>query len=278
MNLSRRGLITAGATLAAASAISATAKAATTAGTPAACAEQAYWADQAALLDPRCYVYSGGTDWGIRVPDNETWYALNIWNAVAGDSLFPIYHRKADVANAFQMPPGFDLSASGTQSFVLYARPALVQADPRYSADPKGLYYTRLQTLACTPMQTISCHLPAGTPRPNCDGILGVCFPTGFSCGIIRHVSCHNGAWVTMVGPEGDGSTIINLLDEIDDGRGHRFTSSLMLPFDRSVWNGIWLEFGTMDRDKRSGDEYAGSLQTYDGFAHLAFQVLPEGW
>jgi hypothetical protein len=275
LNLNRRNLITAGATLVAASAISVTAAKATAATTPS--AENQYWADQAALLDPRCYVYQGGTEWGIRVPDDETWYALNIWGAVAGDSPFPIYHRKADVANAFQMPPGFDLSASGSQSFVLYARPAMVQSDSRYSTAPKELYYTRLQTLACTRMQTISCQIAAGTPRPNASGVCGACFPGGFQCGIIRHVSCHNGAWVTMVGPDG-ASTIINLLDEIDDGRGQRFTGSLMLPFDRSVWDGIWLEFGTLDRDKRSGDEYAAATQTYDGFAHVAFQALPEGW
>lgn len=244
-------------------------------------AEDMYWADQAALLDPRCYCYANGTGWGIRVPTDEVWYALNIWGAVAADSPFPMFHRKADTANAFQMTPGFDLSASGSQAFVLYARPALVQAsDPRYAADPKGLYYSRLAILAGLPMQTISCHIPAGSLRPNSSGVAGAmfpAFPTGSVGGIVRHVSCHNGAWVAMVGPNG-AKTIINLLNEIDDGTAQRFTSTVVLPFQRSVFDGIWLEFGTMDRDKRSGDEMGGAVQTYDAFAHVAFQALPEDW
>lgn len=230
-------------------------------------AEDVY-ADMAALLDPACHVYHIGTDWSVTVPAGETWYALNIWQARRPGSTHRLFHRDADIRNPFVMPAGFDIEAGNRTALVLFARPKLVQdVDPRYQTDPRGLYFDRINQLRSLALHTISVERPAGTASNQYSKAF---MPDDFDAGIVTQWQCHDGAWLGLIGP---GSNIINTQDEIDHKYPMRLTSSVLLPFRREMFNGIWLFNGSHD-----GSWNQQAPQAWTGWGAAHYVKLPLGW
>ena len=236
--------------------------------------KQAVFADRAALLDPACQQYAVGL-FDVTVPANEVWYVFNEWyvrRPIAGPyTAHPFFHRKIGIENAKLLPPGTQVLGTNADSFMWYARPALVQSDPRY-ADGESLYYERVARLRTLPLYDIGAHRPAGSPVyiPS----ENAAFPSDFTKGLISHVSCHDCCWVTLNGGPIPGSSkfyIANTLDEINDIHQQRFTASVMQPFLRSQWTGLKLGHGI------AGD-VAGQPTSYPAWGSLAYYKLPSDW
>ncbi len=150
------------------------------------------------------------------MPAGEVWYILNMWMARRPDAQADLFHRVADIQDAFQVTEGFTLSAGdappGTSSFVLYARPSLVQtADERYRLDPKGLYFDRRAALRELPIETISVSRPQGTPF---EALSKAFVSKDVTRAIARQWECHDGSWLALIGPRGN---IINTQNERSD-------------------------------------------------------------
>lgn len=235
-------------------------------------AERQYYADLAALLDPLCHVYEGNhPDWRVTVPKGEVWYVLNMWMAERPGSNAKLFHRTADVADAFQITEGFALWAGSEPlnktSYVLYARPKVVQdRDRRYEKDPKGLYFDRLSSLRSLPIETIAVSRPQGMPH---ETLSKAFVPDKIRSGIVRQWECHDGSWLGMVGPTGD---IINTQNERSDKYPLRMTRSTLFPFLTSMFNGIWLAGGS------EGEFEKQDPQTLDGYGAMQFSQLPSDW
>jgi hypothetical protein len=231
-------------------------------------AEDEIYADLAAILDPACHVYHIGPSWSVSVPQGETWYALNIWSARRPGSAHKLFHRDADARNPFIMSAGFDLESGCKDALILYARPKLVQdVDPRYRDDPRGFYFARLNQLRTLRIQTLSVERPAGTPS---DQSSKAFMPDDFAAGLVTQWQCHNGAWLGLIGP---GPNIINTQDEIDDKYPMRITSSVLLPFRREMFNGIWLFNGSHD-----GNWNQQAAQAWTGWGAAHYVKLPAEW
>ena len=231
-------------------------------------AEEDFYADMAALLDPACHVYLLGSDWNITVPPGETWYALNIWSACRPGSSHLLFHRDADAGRPFIMPSGFDLESAHDSALILYARPKLVQdVDKRYLTDPRGLYFERLAVLRTLALHTISVERPADTPNTTESKAF---MPDDFTAGLVTQWQCHDGAWLCLIGSD---SNIINTQDEIDDKYPMRLTSSVLLPFRRAVFNGIWLFNGS-----HGGNWDQQAPQAWTGWGAAHYVKLPSSW
>lgn len=264
--MDRRSFIGAATTLAAIGAASA-AKAQTQALT----SEQRHYADRAALLDPDCYEYFIGPTWFFQVPDGEAWYCLNMWDVNTYNNLHKLYHRDADIDDAMTLPPGSGWASGGPSGFMLVAKPSKVQSvDTRYTDDPKALYYDRLEKLRLLPQRIISVSRPTGTST----NVLTQAFmPADFTKGIIRHWQVHDGSWMALIG-DGVFTRIINTQDERNDKFPIRFTSSVMLPFKRSMFNGIFLGNGS---ETGAFNDFTVP-QALPGFGAAQYSVLPADW
>jgi hypothetical protein len=237
--------------------------------------EHRYWADKAALLDPAAYEYVSGAGWSRTVPEGETWHAVNVWRViVAGTERHRWFHRKADADAAMPLPAGHTLATDpDTYALAWYARPGLVQHDPRYHADPRALYFDRLAQLDRLPLQALSVHRPQGTPVDDpVETKKRVEFPADFERGLIRHYSVHDGCWLCLV-PETGFERVSNVLDELDDIRPLRFTSKVNMPFLRSIFPAIFLGHGSLE-----GTVAAPGPTTYEGWGAVHYVKLPPDW
>lgn len=233
--------------------------------------KQAVFADRAALLAPDCQAYASGL-FDLTVPAGETWYVFNAWfcrfpvstpqQPTEGHAFF---HRKIGADDAMLLTAGTRILGTNASSYLWYARPSLVQSDPRYLA-AEDLYYERLNRLRTMPLSEIGQHRPQNTLWNQSSP--GAAFPTDFTRGLISHVSCHDLCWVTLVGSNG---YIVNTLDEINDIHQQRFTSSVLQPFLRGWWNGIQLGHGV------AGD-YQYAAQSYPGWGVVKYYKLPSDW
>lgn len=232
--------------------------------------EAQYFADQAALLDPNCYVYRDGAFWSETVPANKTWYMVNAWalrKPANPNQNYKWHHRPLDTRQALLMPSGYSFKADD-YGYAYYADPSIVQAnDARYQNDPKGLYYGRLERLKTLPLESLHVHIPQG--GANMAYALGS-FPTEAERILITHVDCHDGCWVILQ----NGSLVsitnpMNTQDELDDVRPIRFAPSTYAPILRSRHPHIRLGLGSV-----SGN----GVQTYDGWGSVHFYRLPSDW
>jgi hypothetical protein len=236
-----------------------------------------YWANKAALLDPRCYEYVIGDNWIRTVPAGETWFALNLWWLDSNPGAW-WFHRPLDVNRALALPAGAVLKTGGgypgRHGFAYYARPKMVfDIDARYTTDPEGLYYERLERLESLPIRHTNAHIPAGS---NVGAIAGKLFDWGDTetqYGILRHVSTHDIAWTILVGNKRDGVYMdaMNTLDEVSDSHTIRFAESVICPFSRSLWNGIWAKSASY-----AGDYSSNSSN--EGHAVVSWSKLPADW
>jgi len=225
--------------------------------------ENAYWKDQAALLDPAAYIFWRGANWSVTVPAGETWYVVNAWNArIQSSALW--YHRDLATDEAFPVPAGTVLSGGTTSSFLYVCRPALVTAAPAYS-DAKNLYYSRLNTLRSYVLNKLDITISAGAAN---NALGSATFPTDFNDGLMANVSAMDVAWVIMATSLGEGS--LNTLGEISDRHNIRYTNKLMTPWVRASFPGIFAQ-----ASNAAGNFTDAAIA---GYGVMTYYKLPSGW
>lgn len=237
-----------------------------------------YWANRAALLDPRCYEYVIGDDWVRTVPPGETWFALNLWWLDAMPDAW-WFHRPLDVHRALPLPAGTVLKTGGgypgRHGFAYYARPQKVfYIDARYAIAPQALYYERLERLESLPLRFTSVSIAPGS---EIGLVVGARFEWGDAetrYGILRHTSTNDLSWTIMVGGHSSHPSYMdatNTLNEVNDSHAIRFAEPTLCPFARNIWNGIWGKAASWVGD------YSG-VSSAHGHAVVAWSELPEDW
>lgn len=232
--------------------------------------EAAYWRTQAALLDPRAYVFlrDEGHTMDVTVPEGHAWHVANMFQVrinepqVLSEDGYAGYYptgfvRPCDVRGALVLPAGTRIRSNVTRNggYVYYADPALVIAeDERYAADPRGLYYERLAKLQALPLRDAMIEMISGGDTGK---ELALELPADFDRAIVVNASVYDATWVLLGG--------INLLDEINNWHTVRFARSLMCPFQRATFATIHTKAGN----------YAG--KTVDTLTHGQWGELADG-
>lgn len=200
--------------------------------------EIAYWQDQAALLDPDAYewVISTGTPTTRTVPSDEHWFLLAGWKLYTLGGTTPLwYHRQADVRVALILPADTVISTSNVSGSSMYlCKPSLVTgSDARYSSDPRGLYFERMQRLGqLEQFQAGDSETGSGSGSVDEDA-----FDGDFTDGMIVHASQHDVAWIAMFKTGEAGAGL--LLNEISDDDRNRFAETVLLPFKRATFDSV---------------------------------------
>lgn len=229
-------------------------------------AEAAHWSDRAALLDPAAYEYVSGTSWTRTVPAGECWHALNMWHVRAASGTSFQFLRNADASAAVPLPAGTVLTADATQIGSAYlCKPALVtSSDSRYSADPKGLYYERLNRLRTLAQSELAATMSTGQAwGATATGT----FPTDFSEGMVVMVSEHDISWLTL----DTGSGGVNVYNEISDDHEQRIGAAALIPFQRATFPGIRIRAASV-----AGD--ASGFSSIAGEGIVRYVKLPADW
>lgn len=231
--------------------------------------EEQYWSDKAALLDPACYVFVHGQSWERVVPTGKVWYLLNAWALRYADTNYKWHHRNLD--EPLQLPQGFILKANNEYGYAYYADPSLVQSDPRYQSDPKGLYYERVSRLRSIPLEKVNVHIPVGvlSGDPLAQAYNRQPLPEDATKLLVRFVDCHDGCWVVFC--REDFSNAMNTQNELDDVRPMRSTKTMLLPIIRDNHTHVALGFASITGNP-------SQPQTYNGWGTVMYQRLPGDW
>jgi hypothetical protein len=222
-------------------------------------AEQQWWADQAALLDPLAYETLNGAGWKRTVPAGEAWYLVAAGSLDWGAGMMTGYVRPFDVRTSVMLPAGTKIGAAPGQSAAAHiCRPALVSSGPRYE-DPRALYFERLARLRSLPITEVVGTVADGAPHGT---TAHVDLPADFDFGMVVGASVYDAAWVTLNG--------WNMLDEVNNDHSVRFARGLLAPFPRSS-----MPFLLMCGGARDGMPASTVLS---GQGTVLFQKLPPGF
>ncbi len=239
--------------------------------------EIAWWQDEAAKLDPLAYVYhENPTDaLDVTVPDGHTWFATNLFNVEVNTAIrhfFPLegpdyrramFQRPLDARRATAYPAGTRFRGVTGENFsnVYACDPALVVGvDPRYQADPRGLYFERLQRLKALPVVEIWLEWDGGGDLAKS---LTVDLPV-FDAAMLIGASVYEGAWVEL--------GHLNCMSEINNTHSVRFAESLLCPFMPTNIGGATI---TGQSGNDAGD---GAANPAHGSVSICYQVLPSDW
>lgn len=273
-------------------------------------AENEYWKDRAAMLDPNAYEYHSGV---FSVTNTVPTYLLNGWQLTSGgDATRFWYHRKADIANALLITAGTSVQHVGSPSgqnynfdwgYALLAKPSLVTSDPRYN-EPRDLWYSRLEKLKTLPLRSLKVKITqTHTPiQAQNAGTNVASFPTDFENGLLVHFSTMDGSWIVLESdtnvttPLSPSYRILNLSDELDDARSVRFSGAVLIPFKRSQFPTMRIGFGTVFPQACTGinapvsgcqgpnhpiNSVYPTSQTYPAYGQVLYynlDELPEPW
>lgn len=233
--------------------------------------EKAYWADQAALLDPLAYEFVVGNSWSRTVPTGETWYAINMYQVNFGNSTKAGFLRPLDVRRPVQLTAGTTFTNFSSQSAYAYlCKPQLVfTADSRYTSDPKGLYFTRLDRLRQLAVNEIVGTITNASPNGT---TVEVAFPTDFSYGLLTAASTYDASWSGLGNYDNSNVLLANLnnLNEINNDHAIRFAESIMAPFSRTIFPKLTVRGGN-----KAGDT---TTVTLNGFGQMLYHKLPSDW
>jgi hypothetical protein len=217
--------------------------------------EHEYWQHQAALLDPRAYVFMSPTTvpYLETVPPNTTWYCLNSWWLDA-DTVGDIqqFHRPLAIRHAVIFPTGTEIRYNknylNAYAFAYWCRPELVvRTDRRYHHDARDLYFERLYKAR----RLAKLILKMNSANPT------ALFPSGMSNGLLLHASCHDAPWVVLNVPQqtGQAGAGINVNGENSDSTPvQRFTiGNMLVPFSCKVISGAMLSTNGQGADPAQG-------------------------
>lgn len=210
------------------------------------------WAEKAALLDPRAYVYQGVSVFSQTVPAGERWWLLNGWVITpdgnptnSAGQISPWFHRVADVDQAVPLNAGTTIanySGDGlTIGFALYCRPKLVyDIDPRYQTDPKGLYERRMYDLRTFTQKRCFGVFDRGVPNGTQPVEDFTWSSPSVLYGFVLQTYRTNAAWTVLAGTDAAGVWApINMSNEISDTHASRDCVRTYLPFIRKQ-PGAW--------------------------------------
>lgn len=192
--------------------------------------EFAFWQKRAALLDPAAYELLVGSAATDTVDTGQTWYVVAAWNVDVGTP--SMFHRKPDVLSNGYVPlisgETITLEADAA-AHAWICKPALVTGvDARYTTDPKGLFYERVQRI-----DTELTKYDVGHDNTGATGIT-TAFPTDFTDGLVIHCSSHDVAWTGL--EHSSTNLALNLNNEVSDSDRIRFAERVVMPFDRTIW------------------------------------------
>lgn len=226
--------------------------------------EKAYWKDQAALLDPGAYTLYEGDSFSVTVPAGETWFAINLWHVVVGSTY--IFQRVCDINRPVILPAGTTIAADGSQFALAYiCKPSEVEGDSTwYSANPRKLYYDRLESLKELTLHSLAVTIDSGEIWGT---IESTAFPTDFDDGLVVLASAHDVAWLTL----DSGTAGMNLQNEISDDHQMRFAEAIMVPFQRATFANIKARAANVSGDTNDFSSMAGKAAVY-------YFKLPADW
>jgi hypothetical protein len=225
-------------------------------------AEDAYWFDRAALLDPLAYEDIPGGVWSRTVPEGEAWYLVAGGSLNWGSGRTTGYLREYHVDSSVVLPSGTTFGSATNRTASAYVcQPARMASDPRYQY-PRDLYFERHARLKTLELREIRCDIDNGAPHGT---MATAMFPADFEYGMIVAASVLDACWV-VIGPGR------NLMDEVDNDRPCRFAHGLMAPFTRATWPSISMRGGN-----RAGDP-GSAVPCISGQVSVLYLKLPTDW
>jgi hypothetical protein len=262
--------------------------------------ELLFWKNRAALLDPRAMV-TQLPPFDVTVPADEVWFLIDgflldahLYNGsttgnLAGD--FAHWERRGPhYEQALPIGPGKRLINFIHDGFTVngaltYCRPSIVwAADARYTQDPRGLYYERINKLDRLEIRQTWCRIPEGSASgTRVDTLFDWTGAEDALYGIGRAVSTSDAAWIFVKGLGADGVTpaTLSLTNEITDTHGHRLDNPCIFPFVRKNdgvlgFTGVKMAAGNRSGDPAdlSGADAAGR----HGYGVFTWSALPNDW
>lgn len=202
-------------------------------------AETEDYAIRAAMLDPACYTMAGTAAGGldVTVPTGHSWHVTNAFAVYYGDPIsvsqdaFPLtrrtgFLRPLDARRELTLGAGTRIrSNTGINlAYVLYCDPAdLWASDSRYTTDPRGLYYERLQLLRTIPTESVALEATGGGAITDEIHAALPAVPL-----ILTSASVYDASWVTAGCPAWVSPA--NVLSEINNAHAVRFAESIQQP------------------------------------------------
>lgn len=242
------------------------------------------YAIRAAMLDPACYTMVGtaaGT-LDVTVPAGRAWHVTNAFAVYYGTPIsvaqdaYPLsrrtgFLRPLDARRALTLGPGTRIrnNTGINLAYVLYCDPAALWAsDARYTTDPRGLYFERLQKLRTIPTESVTLEATGGGAI---DDDIHVDLPAVPV--MITSASAYDISWITAKCP--GHISAVNLLDEINNSHAVRFADSLMHPLP-ACGARIAIEKGS--NADTPGSANPAIAYPIHGSGSLTFQRLPIDW
>jgi hypothetical protein len=228
-------------------------------------AEQEFWQNQAALLDPAAFTWVIGASFSAAIPSGEIGFLMSAWNASLNGT-GQIYLR--DPRAPLPLPGGTTVrGTTNVGSFAYYCRPAVVVAtDTRYTDDPKGLYYARLARLQQLTLYSLDLLTPAAANQ-----LYTVAFPPDFTAALIVGAQCYDASWVGLRDSGAAGS--LPLGPEVSDSHEFRWGAAYQLPFLRATFPSLSARNGQI-----APSVNFGGTSDLNGNVSVQYVVLPSDW
>lgn len=250
--------------------------------------EDRWYATQAALLDPRCYqlAATNSATLDITVPDGHSWWVTNAFAVTYGDPQFVAqdafpntrrsgFLRPLDARRAFALSAGTRVrnNLGISMAYIWYCDPDLVwSADPRYLADPRGLYFGRLARLSSLPISETVLEVTGGgaltddvhADLPACGAVMAVA------------ASVYDAAWITIGWPAEAPAVPLNVLSELNNSHEVRFAESVLQPLP--CRSGLRLSVQKASNADVPGSTNPAIAYPIHGSGSLVYQVLPSDW
>ncbi|MEH2508707.1 hypothetical protein V1291_000061 [Nitrobacteraceae bacterium AZCC 1564] len=231
-------------------------------------AEKSYWSDMAALLDPAAYTFTFGLSKSVTVPSGKNWYLVNSWFMLLGTTGQWLFQRINNARDGFvvPMPAGTNLTSTSVQNGYCYiCDPSAVNSDSRYSDDPRGLFYDRLNRLKGLTLNETFVNIALSSAQ----GTSATAnFDNDFTNGIVTLVSNHETAWTGLVY---SGGGAMNLENEISDDHQWRYGRAVTIPFQRSAFTGIQARAASITGE-------SSGFSSLQGRAAVLYVKLPSDW
>lgn len=227
--------------------------------------ENQYWINQAALLDPKTYVFIENTT--LTVPSGVNWQAIAWWAIKDLNGDLAMFNRIADATRPFTLPAGTVWEPADPAAHVYFSKPELVTGtDDRYATgqSARNLYFERRARLFTLPIFNLTAHLPIASELA---GQVAVSFPSDFTYGLVTQCSNFDVSWTGLLQAAENGT--MNLNTEVSDNHQQRISNVGFCPFARSEFPKI----------KARAASVQGNIgPTLSGYGNVVYHKLPTDW
>jgi hypothetical protein len=250
--------------------------------------EDKYFATKAALLDPKAYhlASSPGLGFSATVPIGHTWYATNTFAVKYNtprfkpqdtwpDSRRSGFLRPLDCRRNIDLPSGTIITGNqhgSADPYIYYCDPDDVWAtDARYTTNPKGLYYDRIELLHSLPINELIIEATGGG---SIDDVLVDTIPSTEDI-FLTSASVYDASWLT-IGWNEDVYHSLNVLSELNNSHSVRFAESIWQPMPRRSGFVVTLKKGSLsDYNNSSNPAIAYPIKSS---GNLTYKLLPTGF